>query len=802
MVVVVDEKNHPVADATVEFHSGDKSLGKSVTNASGTVNLSFPSAGTYLLNISHKGYVDITTALEVSASNAGQEIDVVLGTAALSEQTVTVTGEAVSAVDEPEGLQKSLPAEQISTSAARPTTLKDALPLVPGIVRAKDGTVRIAGFGEDHSALLINSVDVTSPSTGGFGLGVPIDSVQTIEVSEMPYLAQYGKFTAGVVSAETRRGGDKWDYSLNDPLPDFHIRSGHLEGIADAAPRFNLSGPLIKDKLYLVEGAEVLFNNQEVRTLPFPENLTRSTAFNSYTQLDAVLSPDQMLTASYHFAPHSLRYAGLDFFNPQPVTPDANFHESTATLTHRWSIGDGVLQSTFADTQVSSTVSPQGNADMILTPLGNQGNYFGTDSRDASRVAWIEQWTPRTMHWYGQHILQFGSIIGHSENNGQFQGAPVVLQNANGQVVQQINYVGGAPYNVADTEPAIYVQDHWLLTSHLALDLGLRLEGQTISSTTRTAPRIGFVWSPDRTSATVVRGGIGVFYDSVPLDVYAFKNYPEEVITNFNAQGLPVGLPVHYFNITAQAAESAFPLIDQKLKSGNFAPYSVAWNLDVERKVEHWLTLRLKYLQSQEQNMITLQPSVIQGQAANLLSSSGWAHTRQTEFTARIGSDSPRQFFFSYVRQYAHGTINDAGSYLGNFPSPIVQQSLVASLPSEIPNRFLLWGTYGNLPYKIRLSPYIEFRNGFPYQPTNVFQQYVALAGPQYRYPAYFSFDMRVSKDFQVKTKHAVRLSMTIRNLTDHFNPLEVHSNLVDPQYGTFFGNYDRKFLFDFDFLY
>ena len=30
----------------------------------------------------------------------------------------------------------------------------------------------------------------------------------------------------------------------------------------------------------------------------------------------------------------------------------------------------------------------------------------------------------------------------------------------------------------------------------------------------------------------------------------------------------------------------------------------------------------------------------------------------------------------------------------------------------------------------------------------------------------------------------------------------EVHSNFADPQYGRFFGNYDRKFLFDFDFLF
>jgi hypothetical protein len=802
VVVVTDEKNQPVANAAVAVRSGAKTLGKSATDASGKASLRFSAAGSYLLTISHKGYVDITTAIDVSAANSGQEIDVVLGSAALSQQSITVTGEAASPVAEAESIQKTLPAEQATNSTERPTTLKDALPLVPGIVRAKDGTVRIAGLGEDHSALLINSVDVTSPSTGGFGIGLPIDSVQTIEVAEMPYLAQYGKFTAGVVSAETRRGGDKWDYSLNDPLPDFHIRSAHLEGVADAAPRFNVSGPLIPDKLYFVEGVEVLFNNQEVRTLPYPQNLTRSTAFNSYTQMDAVLTPQQMLTASYHFAPHSLQYAGLDYFNPQPVTPDANFHESTATLTHRWSIGDGVLQSTIADTQVSSGISPQGDADMILSPVGNQGNYFASDYRNASRVAWIEQWTPRTIHFLGQHIYQVGSVIGHSENEGDFQGRPVTLQDATGQVIEQINYTGGQPYRVADTEPAIYGQDHWLLNSHLALDLGVRLEGQTITATTRTAPRVGFAWSPDKSGNTVFRGGIGIFYDSVPLDVYAFNSYPEQVITTYNPQGLPVGPPVRYFNIIGEAASSLFPFIDRKPRSGNFAPFSLAWNFELERIVEPWLKLRLKYLQSQEQDMITLQPDVLPAQAAYLLSSAGWAHTRQTEFTARIGRGAPRQFFFSYVRQYAHGTINDAGSYLGNFPSPVVQQGLVASLPSEIPNRFLLWGTYGNLPYKIQLSPHIEFRNGFPYQPTNAFQQYVDVTGPQYRYPRYFSLDTRVSKDLQVSAKHAVRFSLTMRNLTNHFNPLEVHSNLADPQYGTFFGNYHRMFLVDFDFLY
>jgi Carboxypeptidase regulatory-like domain/TonB-dependent Receptor Plug Domain len=799
---VIDEKSQPVPNATVEVRSNDGLVSTTTTNAAGKVTLTVSAFGSYSLSVQKKDYLPTETTLEVSESNTAQEVDVVLSEAALSQQSVEVKGEASNPVTEAASSQATLATAQAKNTALKPATLVDALPLIPGIVRAKDGSVRIAGFGEDHSALLVNSVDVTDPATGNFGLSVPIDSVQTVEVSEMPYLAQYGKFTAGVVSAETRRGGDQWAYSLNDPFPDFRIRSAHMEGVADASPRFNLSGPLVKNKLYFVEGAEYLFNNQEVRTLPYPENLTKSTAFNSFTQLDAILTPKQTLTASLHFAPHSLQYAGLDYFNPQPVTPDANFHESTAMITHHWQIGDGLLQSTFAGTAVSSQVSPQANADMVLTPVGNQGNYFSYNSRSATRFVWQEQWTPRALHFHGQHIFQIGSVIGHSENEGNFLGDAVMLQNASGQRIQQIRYVGGKPYYVSDTEPALYGQDHWILNPHFAVDAGIRLEGQTITSTTRAAPRTGFVWSPGDSGTTVIRGGIGIFYDSVPLDVYAFNSYPNQLITTYNAQGLPVGPPVRYLNVTSQATESNFPFIDQKLKSGNFAPYSTAWNLELERTVKRWLVIRAKYLQSHAQDMITLQPEVVQNQPAFVLSSSGWAQTRQAELTARIGSAAPRQFFFSYVRQYAYGDVNDASSYLGNFPSPVIQPNLIASLPSEIPNRFLFWGSYGNLPKKITLSPHVEYRNGFPYQHTNVYQQWVPTTGPQYRYPDYFALDMRVSKDVQVNLQHAVRLSLTVRNLTNHFNPLEVHSNLADPQYGTFFGNYDRKFLFDFDFLF
>jgi len=799
---VIDEQSQSIPQARIEIHAQGQLLATAVTDAAGRATTTLQTRATLQLTVSKQGYLATSTVLQIKANTGPTEVEVVLAKAELSQQSVDVHGTASSPVAEESSSQTTIAPAQAQETPGRPATLADTLPLVPGVVRASDGSVRIAGYGENHSALLVNSVDVTDPATGMFGLTVPIDSVQNVSVSEMPYLAQYGKFTAGVVTAETRQGDQKWHYALNDPLPDFRIRSAHLEGLKDASPRLDLSGPLIDRKLYFLQDDEYAINKQEVYTLPFPFNQSTSTAINSFTQFTALLSPSQTFSASLHLAPHLLTYSGLDYFNPQPVTPDINVHESTGTLIHRLAIGDGLLQNTLAITRVSAGIDPQGNSEMILTSIGNQGNYFAKESRLATRVQWIANWRPRDLHLMGVHSLQIGSVLAHAEDAGDFIAQPVLIENSTGQLASRIDFSGAGSFALSDLEPSFFVQDHWVLRPNFALDLGARWESQTITHTLRFAPRAGFAWTPDRDQTTVIRGGIGVFYDNVPLNTYAFSSYPQQTVTVYNNAGGVIGSPVQYINLTQQAAESKFPFIDSAQKSGNFAPYTVGWNVELDRSFSPFMTLRVKYLQGQAHDMLTIQPEVVQNQHALVLGSTGLAQTRQLEFTARIGSQQKRQIFFSYVRQYARGTVNDANTYLGNLPFPIMNPNFVASLPSEIPNRFLLWGMY-SLPKKFRLMPKIEDRSGFPYQPTNLLQQYItSIPGAKPRFPRYFSLDLRASKDIQLTPKHAIRLSATVMNLTNHFNALEIHSNVADPQYGRFFGNINRKVLFDFDFLF
>ena len=113
-----------------------------------------------------------------------------------------------------------------------------------------------------------------------------MDAVETVKVLNTPFLAQYGRFTAGVIAVETKRGGEKWHADLNDPFPDFRIRSYHMRGIRNETPRIVLGGPLIAQPAVLEHVARYTFSTGFRRTLPFPHNESKLESINSFTQLD------------------------------------------------------------------------------------------------------------------------------------------------------------------------------------------------------------------------------------------------------------------------------------------------------------------------------------------------------------------------------------------------------------------------------------------------------------------------------------------------------------------------------------
>jgi hypothetical protein len=799
-VTASDESDKPVAGVLVEAKLKGVVAATAVTNEKGEVAFQNLAPGTYEVVVSKESFEPLTQSDVALAPGAPIEIKFTMIPKVQLTDAVTVQAGSQEKVEKVASPPTDLQRAQIKNITSKPATVKDTLPLVPGVVRTTEGEIKIAGTGEHRSALVVNSADVTDPATGQFGVTVPVDSVETIEVFKTPYLAQFGRFTAGVVSVETRRGGDKWNFELNDPLPEFRIRSGHLQGLREASPRLTFNGPLIANKFYFSEGLEYDLQKRPDRTLPFPFNESKQESVNSFTQLDYILSPVNTLTGTFHVAPRLMEFVNLDFFNPQPVTPTFKAHDYTGTVIDRWTIGNNLLESTVAVKRFSGSVWGQGAQDMVLAPTGNSGDYFSEQNRRASRAEWIEIFSLSPINLYGAHNLKFGSSVARTTNRGDFDARPIDIENTAGQLVKRIDWIQGSPFSLKDLETGFFGQDHWVVNSRLAVDVGTRFERQGITETIRVAPRIGLAWTPFANQQTVIRGGFGLFYDRVPLSVFAFDRYPQQVITTFGPNGEIIDGPRQIYNITDRAEARKFPFVFNKGNAGNFAPYSETWNVEIEHPVNRMLRVRANYLQSNSYGVVILTPKVVQDRDALVLGGGGKTGYRQLELTARLTLKDDQQMFFSYVHSRSRGDLNEFNNYLGNFPFPVLRPNTFTNLSGDLPNRFLAWGVV-RLPWKMRIAPMIEWRNGFPYASTDVMQNYVGVPN-QTRFPDFLSLDSRVSKDFKVNDKYSLRFSVSGFNVTNHFNPLQVHSNIDDPVYGSFFGNHKRRLRLDFDVIF
>ena len=802
-VTTEDQSNRSVAGVTVHLKIGGKVVSSLQTNEKGEVEFVNLAAGTYEIVVAKQGFETLSRNEIAVTAAAPVQLKFTLVPKIEVKESVTIEGRSTPSK------QSVVPAGefgrgQLYDLANKPSNVAETLPLVPGVVRTGDGEISISGSGEHRSALVVNSADVTDPATGQFGMTIPVDSVEAVEVFKSPFLAQYGRFTAGVVSVETRRGGDKWNFDVHDPLPVFRYRSGRLAGLQNSTPRIVFNGPLIKNKLFLSEGVEYRLVKDVVRTLPHPNRESKSESVNSFTQLDYIFSPKHTLTGTLHVAPRKVLFANLSFFDPRPVSPTFSSRDYTGTLIDRLAIGDHLLETTFAAKKYRSDVWGQGSEKMVLSPRGNRGNYWSQQSREASRFEWIEQFTPKTIDWLGTHDLRLGASLTKTLNQGQFTARTVDIQDNDGRLLRRIGFTSGGQFEPQDTELTFYSQNHWIVHSRFAIDLGTRVERQEVSGNLRTAPRVGFSWSPFSKGNTVIRGGVGVFYDRVPLSVYGFGRYPEQVVTTYGPDGAIIDGPRQFTNVTGRT-QHRFPLVRYADKAGNFSPHSTTWSVELDRSFGRFVRMRANYMQSRSAGLMILSPALVNGRDALLLNGDGASRFQQFEVTAKIVWSEQENLVLSYVRSRAQGDLNEFSERLGNFPLPVVRPNQYSNLAADLPHRLLAYGLV-KLPWRMRFAPLIEYRNGFPYAVTNALQQYVGLPNSdRTRFPNFYSFDLRLMKDFDVSyknKKYTVRIAFDGYNVTNHFNALDVHRNVADPQFGVFFGRYRRWFKVDFDIFF
>ena len=767
-----------------------------LSDAAGLARITELRGGRHRLTILAKGYDELTTDVDV-ADGGETSIDAILSE--VRTQSITVQG-VIEVPLEEANVPSVLERQQVKNLPDRPRTVTDALPLAPGIVRLPSGQLRLAGGGEHRSAMLVNSATATDPATGQFGATVPIDSVRTMSILSSPFLAEYGGFTGDVIAVETRKGGDKWSFELNDPLPEFRWRSWHMVGLRSSTPRVNFGGPLIRNRLFLLESVQYEMRETPVITLPFPRNEYRHEGVNSLTALDYTINGSNVVTGTAHIAKQHVRFDNLDFFNPQQTSPNTSDSTYAAEIAEHATFRGMLLDSQISATSYRTGVWPQGDKPMILAPRTNGGNYFSRQTRTASRVEWRESLSFVRQFW-GTHNFKIGSRVGDTNEHAQINANPVRIEDAAGRLLESIDFIPGRPIARSDFESAFYAQDQWVTTSRFAVNYGVRVGQQEVTDVRQIAPRAGIVVTPGASSKTILRAGAGVFYDRVPLNVYGFAFYPNEVITSYRPDGSVLSGPDRFFNLTEAVAPQRSPLTYRRRdQPGNFAPYSINFNAQIEQIINSRLRVRANFLQSKSEELIVVSPRVTTDEKAFVLRGDGNSRLRQFELTAAGSWGKESLINLSYVRSQSIGNLNEFSNYLANFPPAVILPDAHTSLPGDAPHRLLGWGAMA-FPAKIRLMPKLEYRSGFPWSSLSPAQQYVGEPNKA-RFPPFLSLDARVTKDFRVNDKYSVRFGVSGSNLTNHFNPISVHSNTGDPAYGVFFGEYRRRYTADFDVLF
>lgn len=790
VVADIPDQRKVLAGVVVSL-TGERLSGKklqSVSDDEGRYGFPGLIAGDYQLSVELNGFQKYEQKISVQI-DASIEHDLMLKPETVSA-TVTVKQDPTDAATTDTTAPGVITSAALQDAPLIDQKFQDALPLLPGVVRGPDGTLNIKGTRPSQSGILVSSLNVTDPVTGNPAIELPLEAVETVNVYSNPYSAEYGKFTGAVTAIETRSGTNKLRYLFTGTLPRPRVRDDHVYGIGAATPRIAVGGPIKKDKLFFFQSLEYRFvrtNVPSLDNLNVPSDIKRES-FDSFSRLDYVINPENRLTVSFSLFPQKVDYFNLNTFNSIETT--ANFHERGwfVALNEQAAFKSGaLLQSSFSAKEYDGDIFGNSPGLYKIGPSRNFNGWYDRQHRDSRRYELLEIYSFAPPKWHGTHSLKAGINYSHTSFDGTDFSQPVMILHADGTRYQLINFIGGGSLKQRQNEYSLFLQDKWEINNRLTLDAGVRFDRDQIGGQNNFAPRVGFVFAPTKSGSTVVRGGVGLFYDKIPLNVGAFTQYPNQQVITFSANGATVLDGPRLFRNTAPA----------EFKN----PYSLAGNIQVDHQFTERLLLRLGYEERHTRRDFIIQPSSSTNQL--LLQNGGRSLYREFQAVARFRFQEGRNIFLSYVRSQARGDLNDYNTYFGNLRNPVIRPNEYGRQNFDAPNRLLFWGDFA-LPHEIVISPVVEYRNGFPYSLLNEQQDFVGARNSGGRLPHLLTLDVLLMKGlalpFKGKKYHG-RAGITFFNVTNHFNPRDVQNNIASPQFGGFYNSPGMSMRLKFEFV-
>ncbi len=776
---VTSDTNAPVTNAfiTVREKGGFGAVARALTDPAGAFQLQLPSAGDYFLDAEAVGHYAVQER-RISVSAGDHDVSITLIPVREFADNVEVAATSNSVALDHIQTEQTLTGSQL-LDIPFPVThdLKAAMRVLPGVVQDGKNGIHLNGGAENQTLYLLDGFNIGDPLTGNFDTRISIEGIQTMNVETGSLAPEYGKGSAGVVAIEMRTGDDHIRYSATNFIPGIDNNKGFYIGSWN--PRFNVSGPIRRGRVWFSDSFTGQYNQTVIPELPSGQDTAHSLRYSNFLHIQANLTPANIASFGFMASMWNANRTGLGVLDPPETTLDRRTRQWFAYAKDRIYFGhSAVAEFGFATNRTFARDIPQGNEVYMYTPQGRRGNYYVNGTREASRDQFIANAYLPALNWLGAHQFKAGIEQDWRSYGQNLSRTGYEWLDLNMDPVRRVSFTGDGRIGQTDLESTLFVQDNWRVRPRVLIEAGLRADWDRLLRNWTASPRAGVAWSPPKLENTRVSAGYAIAYDATNLELFT-RPLDQTAVTYYFP---PYGLP-------DQPVPSTFTIAPGHLRSPRFA----VWNMALDHRLGSNVYARIQALRRRGSNGLSYVGIPLFAPSAASVFRLGNARSDfydAVELTLRQNFHKEYSWMASYTRSRARSTeVLDLAT-----DSPQLVNANSGRLPWDAPNRLLGWG-YLPTPWRDWAIAYlVEYRNGFPFSIENSGGEVVGHVN-SFSYPDFFEMNLHVEKRFEWRGQRwAGRVGYN--NLTGHKNPNVVNNVMGSPQFLSMYGGQSRALQF------
>jgi len=733
--------------------------------------------GKYQIAVSLSGFDAVTQLVEVKA---GKPVDVSIDLPISKvSQTVTVVGATNTVANEGTLASSDTIAGAELDQFSPGGGLQAALRLIASIIEVPGG-VSIKGGRPSQSSVQLGPTSLVNPTTGLSQVALPDDAIDSVAVLPNPYAVEYGRFSSGLVVIQTRRAGDQWRMRINNIDPTFRTERGgspvDVKGIGVFAPRIEIGGPILKDRLFIEQTGQYRYTASDVASRPEDE-LRTEKYFSSFTRADANLSPRHSMVMTGGFFPRLAEQDTLGTFTPPDATVNVRAHDNQIGVTERalWT-NSMFSETTLVAHDYQSDVSPQGSATMTLLPDTTAGNFYNQQHRSTGAVQVISTLSGSREAVGGLHLFKVGVDIWRSHFEGSSASGPVLIDREDGTLARRLDFQPFSAQSAHGMDMALFAQDRYQPDTRWYLEFGGRVDRDGVADQFNLTPRVGTAVLLTESGSATLRGGFGLFYERTPLLAGAFNQFEAATDTRFSADGSTmIGLPLRYAHVTGDL----------------MTPRSRTWDVAYDQRLNKMWSIHAGAMDRAGTHELIVNPIQTATAAQLVLTSTGTSQYREVEAGFNFTLNTRADLHVTYTRSKALGDLNVLSNFFDGVMWPVIGVNQYAPVNADAPNRLLMRGRIMPTRTWLFIGTF-DWRSGLPYSIVNDTLDFVGDRNSQ-RFPAYARLEFGAEHRFKIG-KFQPWIGLRAYNALDSFLPTDVQANLGSRNFGSFYNSEYRQF--------